>query len=98
MTYTTYEAPDELVLWDLHQTLAGAGLKKSAWYQLVRTGAAPQPVKVTSKRVAWVKAEVLAFRKRLIDQRQTTEDMASLAPAEAKSKRPRLCGEVRHVK
>lgn len=60
---------DGLTLWNLPQVLDGSGIKISTWYQLMREGKAPRPVKVTGKRVAWVKSEVLAFRKQLIDAR-----------------------------
>ena len=61
--------PDDLILWNLDQVLDGQGIGKSVWYEKVRSGEAPQPVKVTGKRVAWVKAEVLAYRRHLISKR-----------------------------
>ena len=60
---------DGLTLWNLPQVLDGTGIKVGTWYQLLRKGKAPRPVRVTGKRVAWVKSEVLAFRKQLIDAR-----------------------------
>lgn len=80
MSSTSTEVPDNLVLWNLPQTLLGAGIKRSVWYQLVREGVAPRPVKVTAKRVAWVKAEVLAFRQSLIDKRLGHDRPASEQP------------------
>ncbi len=88
MESTIDHVPDDLVLWNLHQALAGAGVKKSAWYQMVKEGTAPSPVKVTAKRVAWVKAEVLAFRQRLIDQRYQAMKMPTPYARAADTRKP----------
>lgn len=58
--------PDRLILWSLAETLQGSCIGKTTWYELIRKGLAPKPIKVTPKRSAWVKAEVLAFRESLI--------------------------------
>lgn len=65
-------APDSLTLWNINTVLNGGGCGKTTWYAMVRDGVAPAPVKVTSKRVAWVKSEVLEFRARLIEMRNQT--------------------------
>jgi predicted DNA-binding transcriptional regulator AlpA len=63
-------APDNLTLANLDEFLPGFGFGKTTWYALVRKGEAPPPVKVTGKRVAWVKSEVLEYRARLIAARK----------------------------
>ena len=63
-------APDDLTLVNLSDFLPGCGIGKTTWYAQVRKGEAPAPVKVTGKRVAWVKSEVLAYRARLIAARK----------------------------
>ena len=63
-------APDNLTLANLDEFLPGFGFGKTTWYEKVRSGEAPQPVKVTAKRVAWVRSEVLEYRARLIAARK----------------------------
>ena len=66
-------APDNLTLANLDEFLPGFGFGKTTWYEKVRSGEAPQPVKVTAKRVAWVRSEVLEYRARLIAARKLGE-------------------------
>ena len=66
-------APDNLTLVNLDEFLPGFGFGKTTWYEKVRSGEAPQPVKVTAKRVAWVRSEVLEYRARLIAARKLGE-------------------------
>jgi predicted DNA-binding transcriptional regulator AlpA len=62
-------APDNLTLVNLDEFLPGFAIGKTTWYAKVRSGEAPQPVKLTAKRVAWVKSEVLEYRAWLIATR-----------------------------
>lgn len=62
--------PDSFTFLSLNEVLAGSGVGKTSWYALVRKGEAPAPVKVTGKRVAWIKSEVLEYRARLIAARK----------------------------
>jgi predicted DNA-binding transcriptional regulator AlpA len=67
---TSSFAPDNLTLVSLSEFLPGFGFGKTTWYAKVRSGEAPPSVKVTGKRVAWVKSEVLEYRARLIAERK----------------------------
>jgi predicted DNA-binding transcriptional regulator AlpA len=50
--------PDRLLR--LPETLATVGLKRSAWFNLVRSGAAPQPVHI-GRATAWLQSELQGF-------------------------------------
>jgi len=60
---------DEIIFWDIKDVLEGAGLSRSLWYDQVRKGIAPQPVKTGHRRVAWLKHEVMEYRKSLVEER-----------------------------
>jgi predicted DNA-binding transcriptional regulator AlpA len=66
---TSNFAPDNLTLVNLDEFLPGFAIGKTTWYAKVRSGEAPPPVKLTAKRVAWVKSEILEYRARLIAAR-----------------------------
>ena len=42
----------------LPEVLARVGLRRSAWYELVSAGRAPQPCRLGQRCVAWVESEV----------------------------------------
>jgi prophage regulatory protein len=50
--------PDRLLR--LPEVLAMVGLKRTAWFNLVRSGAAPQPVHI-GRATAWPQSEVQGF-------------------------------------
>lgn len=60
----------------LEQVLASIGCKKSFWYELIRQGVAPRPVKL-GRRAVWPSYEIDSFRQRLIKQRDVEHGPAS---------------------
>jgi predicted DNA-binding transcriptional regulator AlpA len=62
------DVSDDLVFWSISECIKGTSIGKTTWYKLIAQGRAPKPIKITSKRSVWVKAEVLAFRKALIEK------------------------------
>ena len=57
---TAAPAPEPETLLRLPQVLEIVGLKRSAWLDLVRTGAAPAVVKI-GRATSWPSSEVQAF-------------------------------------
>lgn len=53
-------APAPEVLLRLPEVLATVGLKRTAWLDLVKSGAAPQPVHM-GRATAWPSSEIQAF-------------------------------------
>lgn len=60
-------APEAESLLRLPQVLATVGLGRTAWLDLVRTGAAPAPVHI-GRAVAWPMSDVQAFIRQRIRQ------------------------------
>jgi predicted DNA-binding transcriptional regulator AlpA len=60
---------NELTFWTIKDVLKGQGISRSLWYDQVRMGVAPMPVKTGGRRVAWLKSEVLAYRQKLVEDR-----------------------------
>ncbi|MFA6201890.1 MAG: AlpA family phage regulatory protein [Gallionella sp.] len=49
------------MLLNIHQVSAVVTLSKSTVYRLVKDGKFPQPVRISYKRVGWLKADVDSF-------------------------------------
>ena len=64
---TAAPAPEPETLLRLPQVLATVGLGRTAWLDLVRTGAAPAPVHI-GRAAAWPSSEVQAFIRARIRQ------------------------------
>ena len=60
---------NELTFCTIKDVLKGQGISRSLWYDQVRMGVAPMPVKTGERRVAWLKTEVLAYRQKLVEDR-----------------------------
>lgn len=56
---------DEPCFLRLHAVLRIMGLSRSAWYDGVRTGRFPKPVKLTRRTSAWRAADIRALVARL---------------------------------
>jgi predicted DNA-binding transcriptional regulator AlpA len=70
----------DIEFWSIDKVVQGQGISKSTWYTLVRNHEAPQPVKTTGKRKAWVKREVMEYRQKLIDERDVSLNVAGYRP------------------
>ncbi|ADL56148.1 helix-turn-helix transcriptional regulator [Gallionella capsiferriformans] len=49
------------MLWNIHQVVAAVTLSKSTVYRLIKDGKFPQPVRISYKRVGWLKADIDSF-------------------------------------
>ena len=63
--------PDRLIR--LRDALARVGMSRAAWYDAVRAGQAPRPVRIGRRAVAWVEAEVSAYIADRIAERDARE-------------------------
>lgn len=59
----------DITFWTIDDILQGQGISRSLWYDQVRMGIAPKPVKTGQRRVAWLKDEVLEYRKKIVEVR-----------------------------
>jgi prophage regulatory protein len=54
----------------LPEVLARVGLKRSAWYELIGAGRAPQPCRLGQRCVAWSSREIDAWVEARIAERE----------------------------
>ncbi|MDW8469833.1 MAG: AlpA family phage regulatory protein [Burkholderiales bacterium] len=60
---------DGIRLIRLPQVLERVGLRRSAWYLMVKQGRAPRPVRLTGRAVAWCDQEIEAWLREKIARR-----------------------------
>lgn len=53
----------------IKQVAETTGLSKSSVYDLIKNGDFPRPVKISEHRSGWVKAEVDAWSRKLVEER-----------------------------
>jgi prophage regulatory protein len=69
-------APTPLRLLRLPEVLVRVGLGRSAWYDLVRAGRAPQPCHLGERCVAWPEHEISEWVAARIAERPARETQA----------------------
>ena len=62
------ESQNEIKLLSLQEVLSELTCKKSLWYELIRQGAAPRPLKI-GRKACWVGSEIEAFKRVLLARR-----------------------------
>jgi len=70
MQETTTHQPQH-ILERLPQVLARTGASRTTWYELIKAGKAPKPVKLGARCTAWRKSDVDTF----IDSLTTAEEV-----------------------
>lgn len=63
------ETDDSITFMRIRQVAATTGLSKSSVYDLIKNSDFPRPVKISEHRSGWVKAEVIAWSKKRIEER-----------------------------
>lgn len=82
---------DNITFWTIKDVLKGQGISRSLWYDQVRMGVAPKPVKTGERRIAWLKSEVLAHRQKLVEDRDKSSSGRGAAYSACK-----LCNAKEH--
>lgn len=59
MTSPIEANPETLIR--LPMVLARTGVRRSTWYDMIKSGEAPQPVRLSERSRAWVLSEIDAF-------------------------------------
>lgn len=65
------EPRDYLEVWRLTKVLDTTGHRRTGWYDAMDRGEAPRPIPLGPKTVGWLRAEVEAYIKSRIAQRDT---------------------------
>jgi prophage regulatory protein len=63
-------AKNENLLWPLQNVLRHLSLSRTAWLAGVKSGKFPQPIRLSTRRVAWRSSEIIA----LIDKLGATDN------------------------
>jgi prophage regulatory protein len=70
--------PDGLSLIRMPTVEKDSGLKRSAIYKLISEGSFPQPIKLTTRSSAWIKAEVKEWIARRIEESRNQAKVGKL--------------------
>jgi prophage regulatory protein len=65
---TAIEVDDDLILWKVTQVLQVIPVSRSTWFEGVRTGWFPQPLRLSKRVIFWRRADIRALIARPVNE------------------------------